>query len=108
VTSEKESTNRENNVAKIKVVVRKRPLNRKELSRKEEDAVTVHDLSSLTVYEPKLKVDLTAYVEQHEFCFDAVLDEDVSNDEVYRETVEPLIPIIFQRTSNMFCLWTNR
>ena len=26
--------------------------------------------------------DLTAYVEQHEFCFDAVLDEDVSNDEV--------------------------
>uniref|UniRef100_A0A452Y0S9 Kinesin-like protein n=1 Tax=Aegilops tauschii subsp. strangulata TaxID=200361 RepID=A0A452Y0S9_AEGTS len=44
------------------------------------------------------KVDLTAYVEQHEFCFDAVLDEDVSNDEVYRETVERIIPIIFQRT----------
>ncbi|KQK07412.1 kinesin-like protein KIN-13A [Brachypodium distachyon] len=98
VTSEKESTTRENNVAKIKVVVRKRPLNRKELSRKEDDAVEVHDSSSLTVYEPKLKVDLTAYVEQHEFCFDAVLDEDVSNDEVYRETVEPIIPIIFKRT----------
>jgi hypothetical protein len=28
------------------------------------------------------KVDLTAYVEKHEFCFDAVLDEHVSNDEV--------------------------
>ncbi|KAM3407389.1 hypothetical protein ACQJBY_001046 [Aegilops geniculata] len=98
VTSEKEISTRENNVAKIKVVVRKRPLNRKELSRKEDDAVAVHDSSSLTVYEPKLKVDLTAYVEQHEFCFDAVLDEDVSNDEVYRETVEPIIPIIFQRT----------
>ncbi|CAD6272820.1 unnamed protein product [Miscanthus lutarioriparius] len=98
VTSEKESTARENNVAKIKVVVRKRPLNRKELSRKEEDIITVHDSSCLTVYEPKLKVDLTAYVEKHEFCFDAVLDEHVSNDEVYRETVEPIIPIIFQRT----------
>ncbi|KAF8725929.1 hypothetical protein HU200_020497 [Digitaria exilis] len=97
-TSEKESTSRENNVAKIKVVVRKRPLNRKELSRKEEDIITVHDSSFLTVYEPKLKVDLTAYVEKHEFCFDAVLDEHVSNDEVYRETVEPIIPIIFQRT----------
>ncbi|RLN00781.1 kinesin-13A-like [Panicum miliaceum] len=97
-TSEKESTARENNVAKIKVVVRKRPLNRKELSRKEEDIITVHDSSFLTVYEPKLKVDLTAYVEKHEFCFDAVLDEHVSNDEVYRETVEPIIPIIFQRT----------
>lgn len=29
-----------------------------------------------------MKVDLTAYVEKHEFCFDAVLDEQVTNDEV--------------------------
>lgn len=28
------------------------------------------------------KVDLTAYVERHEFCFDAVLDQQVTNDEV--------------------------
>ncbi|CAH2053535.1 unnamed protein product [Thlaspi arvense] len=91
--SEKEN----NSVAKIKVVVRKRPLNKKETARKEEDVVTVAD-NSLTVHEPKLKVDLTAYVERHEFCFDAVLDEDVSNDEVYRATIEPIIPIIFQRT----------
>lgn len=27
-------------------------------------------------------MDLTAYVEKHEFCFDAVLDEHVTNDEV--------------------------
>ncbi|XP_056841990.1 kinesin-like protein KIN-13A isoform X2 [Raphanus sativus] len=86
-----------NSVAKIKVVVRKRPLNKKETARKEDDVVTVSD-NSLTVHEPKLKVDLTAYVENHEFCFDAVLDEDVSNDEVYRATIEPIIPIIFQRT----------
>ncbi|CAN7049319.1 unnamed protein product [Brassica oleracea var. botrytis] len=91
--SEKEN----NSVAKIKVVVRKRPLNKKETARKEDDVVTVSD-NSLTVHEPKLKVDLTAYVERHEFCFDAVLDEDVSNDEVYRATIEPIIPIIFQRT----------
>ncbi|CAH9080176.1 unnamed protein product [Cuscuta europaea] len=97
--NEKETTTRENNVAKIKVVVRKRPLNKKEVSRKEEDIVTVSsDSSCLTVHEPKLKVDLTAYVEKHEFCFDAVLDEYVTNDEVYRVTVEPIIPIIFQRT----------
>ena len=38
--------------------VRKRPLNRKELSRKEEDIITVHDSSFLTVYEPKLKVSM--------------------------------------------------
>ncbi|KAA3456211.1 kinesin-13A-like [Gossypium australe] len=77
--------------------VRKRPLNKKEISRKEDDIVTV-DENALMVHEPKLKVDLTAYVEKHEFCFDAVLDEHVTNDEVYRVTVEPIIPIIFQRT----------
>ncbi|KAB2020022.1 hypothetical protein ES319_D07G037700v1 [Gossypium barbadense] len=97
IANEKEISTRENNVAKIKVVVRKRPLNKKEISRKEDDIVTV-DENALTVHEPKLKVDLTAYVEKHEFCFDAVLDEHVTNDEVYRVTVEPIIPIIFQRT----------
>lgn len=86
-------------VAKIKVVVRKRPLNKKEVSKKEEDIVDIEQRSnSLTVHETKLKVDLTEYVEKHEFVFDAVLDEDVSNDEVYRETVEPVVPAIFNRT----------
>ena len=38
--------------------VRKRPLNRKEMSRKEDDIVSVHDNSCLSVHEPKLKVSL--------------------------------------------------
>ncbi|KAJ9190157.1 hypothetical protein P3X46_001385 [Hevea brasiliensis] len=84
-------------VAKIKVVVRKRPLNKKELAKNEEDIVETHS-NSVTVHETKLKVDLTEYVEKHEFVFDAVLNEEVSNDEVYRETVEPIVPIIFERT----------
>ncbi|MFS7992323.1 putative plus-end-directed kinesin ATPase [Helianthus anomalus] len=93
---EKEKTS---NVAKIKVVVRKRPLNKKELAKNEEDIVTVEPHSnSLTVHETKLKVDLTEYMEKHGFVFDAVLNEEVSNDEVYHETVEPIVPIIFQRT----------
>ncbi|TKY72599.1 Kinesin-13A protein [Spatholobus suberectus] len=96
--NDKEYSTRENNVAKIRVVVRKRPLNKKELAKKEDDIVTVSDNTYLTVHEPKLKVDLTAYVEKHEFCFDAVLDEHVTNDEVYRTTVEPIIPTIFERT----------
>lgn len=29
-----------------------------------------------------LQVDLTQYVEKHEFVFDAVLNEEVTNDEV--------------------------
>ncbi|XP_038899677.1 kinesin-like protein KIN-13B [Benincasa hispida] len=88
---------RANSVAKIKVVVRKRPLNKKELAKNEEDIVET-SANYLTVHETKLKVDLTEYVEKHEFVFDAVLNEEVSNDEVYRETVEPIVPIIFQRT----------
>ncbi|KAJ7955112.1 Kinesin-like protein [Quillaja saponaria] len=96
--NEKETNSKENNVAKIKVVVRKRPLNKKELAKKEDDIVTVYENAYLNVHEPKLKVDLTAYVEKHEFCFDAVLDQHVTNDEVYRETVEPIIPTIFERT----------
>ncbi|KAJ1419385.1 P-loop containing nucleoside triphosphate hydrolase [Sesbania bispinosa] len=88
---------RANNVAKIKVVVRKRPLNKKEIAKKEEDIITI-DSNCLTVHERKLKVDLTEYVEKHEFFFDAVLNEDVSNDEVYAETVEPIVPLVFQRT----------
>ncbi|ONH98124.1 hypothetical protein PRUPE_7G231000 [Prunus persica] len=90
---------RANSVAKIKVVVRKRPLNKREISKKEEDIITIEPGSNaLTVHETKLKVDLTEYVEKHEFVFDAVLNEDVSNDEVYFETVEPIVPLIFQRT----------
>ncbi|RWR76516.1 kinesin-like protein KIN-13A [Cinnamomum micranthum f. kanehirae] len=96
--NDKESSAKDSNLAKIKVVVRKRPLNKKELSRKEDDIVTVNNSAYLTVHEPKLKVDLTAYVEKHEFCFDAVVDEHVNNDEIYRVTVEPIIPTIFERT----------
>ncbi|KAJ8471476.1 hypothetical protein OPV22_025819 [Ensete ventricosum] len=96
LSADKEKTS---SVAKIKVVVRKRPLNKKEIAKKEEDIITIDSgSSSLTVHEMKLKVDLTEYLEKHGFVFDAVLDEDVSNDEVYRETVEPIVPAIFQRT----------
>lgn len=94
--ADKEKANA-SSVAKIKVVVRKRPLNKKELAKNEEDIIETYS-NSITVHETKLKVDLTEYIEKHEFVFDAVLNEEVSNDEVYRETVEPIVPIIFQRT----------
>ncbi|XP_022730955.1 kinesin-like protein KIN-13B [Durio zibethinus] len=90
---------RANNVAKIKVVVRKRPLNKKEIAKKEEDIINIEaNSNALMVHEKRLKVDLTEYVEKHEFLFDAVLNEDVSNEDVYSETVEPIIPLIFNRT----------
>ncbi|KAE8669158.1 ATP binding microtubule motor family protein isoform 4 [Hibiscus syriacus] len=79
--------------------VRKRPLNKKEMAKKEEDIITIQSNSNaLMVHEKKLKVDLTEYVEKHEFLFDAVLNEYVGNEEVYSETVEPIVPLIFNRT----------
>ncbi|KAJ3692209.1 hypothetical protein LUZ60_012559 [Juncus effusus] len=99
VTSKQTGKEKSGSVAKIRVVVRKRPLNKKELAKKEDDIITINSRSnSLTVHETKLKVDLTEYMEKHEFVFDAVLNEVVSNDEVYHETVEPVVPAIFQRT----------
>lgn len=93
------NSNRANSVAKIKVVVRKRPLNKREIAKKEDDIITIEPNSNaLTVHETKLKVDLTEYVEKHEFVFDAVLNEYVANDVVYAETVEPIVPLIFQKT----------
>lgn len=77
-------------------MVRKRPLNKKELARKEEDIIKIDGKAcSLTVHETKLKVDLTAYVEKSEFAFDAVLDK---HEEVYRSIVKPIVPAIFHRT----------
>ncbi|KAF8656637.1 hypothetical protein HU200_060571 [Digitaria exilis] len=56
-TSNPINVSKSSSVAKIKVVVRKRPLNRKEISRKEDDIITVDAYaSSLTVHETKLKV----------------------------------------------------
>ncbi|RWV82894.1 hypothetical protein GW17_00055566 [Ensete ventricosum] len=55
-------------------------------------------------------VDLTEYLEKHEFVFDAVLDEDVSNDEVSISgncgaNCSCYIPAY---KSNLLCLWPNR
>lgn len=83
--------------AKIRVVVRKRPLNAKESEREDEDVINVFmNEASLVVNEPKVKVDLTKYTERHVFSFDATLDENVSNDQVYRSTVKPLVSTIFR------------
>ena len=45
---------------------------------------------------PAKQVDLTRYVERHMFSFDDALDAAVSNDAVYRSTVQPLVATIFK------------
>ena len=68
----------------ICVCVRKRPINRKELNRKEIDVITIPTKDNVMVHEPKTKVDLTKYLENQNFRFDYAFDEKCNNEMVYR------------------------
>ncbi|CAI7723786.1 kinesin-13, putative [Plasmodium vivax] len=88
---------------KIKVVVRKRPISELEKKRKDNDIITVKDSSTIYIDEPRYKVDLTKYVERHEFIVDKVFDETVDNFTVYINTIKPLIVEIFESNSVCSC-----
>ncbi|XP_003936967.3 kinesin-like protein KIF2C isoform X2 [Saimiri boliviensis] len=81
---------------RICVCVRKRPLNKQELAKKEIDVISIPSKCLLLVHEPKLKVDLTKYLENQAFCFDFAFDETASNEVVYRFTARPLVRTIFE------------
>ncbi|KAI9480983.1 MAG: P-loop containing nucleoside triphosphate hydrolase protein [Benjaminiella poitrasii] len=81
---------------KIRVCVRKRPLNRKELEKGEKDVAPTMGTRSLQINEPKLRLDLTKYTEQHSFTFDDVFDSNCPNDVVYERTALPLVHYIFK------------
>ncbi|XP_069137468.1 uncharacterized protein [Argopecten irradians] len=80
---------------RIRVCVRKRPMNRRELKNKEVDVCKAESTTTLTVNEPKQAVDLTAYTLEHEFIFDEVFDENCSNEDVYVRAARPLVGNIF-------------
>ncbi|KAK3098721.1 hypothetical protein FSP39_022400 [Pinctada imbricata] len=80
---------------KIKVCVRKRPLNKREVKSGETDIATAESTTTLTIEEPKVAVDLTAYTMEHEFIFDEVFDETCSNEDVYIRAARPLINCLF-------------
>ncbi|XP_065529583.1 kinesin-like protein KIF2C isoform X2 [Lathamus discolor] len=81
---------------RICVCVRKRPLNKQELQKKECDVITVPSKCVLLVHEPKQKVDLTKYLDTQAFRFDFSFDESSSNEMVYRFTARPLVETIFE------------
>ncbi|KAM7400672.1 hypothetical protein PAMA_005052 [Pampus argenteus] len=81
---------------RICVCVRKRPLNKQEITKKEIDVVTVPGKGCLLVHEPKQKVDLTKYLDNQIFQFDYSFDETSTNDLVYKFTAKPLVQSIFE------------
>lgn len=80
----------------ITVCVRKRPLNRKELNKKEVDVISVATKDQMIVHEPKNKVDLTKYLENQKFRFDYAFDDSCTNEVVYKYTAKPLVATIFE------------
>uniref|UniRef100_A0A3P9H2K0 Kinesin-like protein n=1 Tax=Oryzias latipes TaxID=8090 RepID=A0A3P9H2K0_ORYLA len=82
---------------RICVCVRARPLNKKEISVKDLDVITIPSKDVVMVHEPKQKVDLTRYLENQTFRFDYAFDENSTNEMVYRFTAQPLVETIFER-----------
>lgn len=80
----------------ITVAVRKRPLNRSDILKKEIDIITVPNKNTVIVHEPKYKVDLTKYLENHVYKFDYAFNESCSNEVVYKYTAQPLLKTVFE------------
>ena len=75
--------------------MRKRPLNAKETKSKQFDVVTSiateEGQPRVVLHEPKKKVDLDKFVQNHKFNFDRTFGEECDNDELYGATVLPLL-----------------
>ena len=82
-------------IPKIRVAVRKRPLNNKEVQKNDIDIIETKESTNVIVKELKNKVDLTKYVEEHNYNFDCVFDENNSNEDIYLELVRPMVDAAF-------------
>lgn len=85
---------------RIRVVVRKRPMSRKEAAHAD-DADVIHpmqynDYGRILVYQPKTRVDLTREVETIPFAFDNVFNDESTNCQIYDDTIKNLIPGAFE------------
>ncbi|ORX72332.1 kinesin-domain-containing protein [Linderina pennispora] len=80
---------------KIRVCVRKRPLSSRERERGEKDVAVVRGRRGMSVMEPKVKVDMTRYIEESRFLFDEVFSETATNGDVYERTAKPLVEYVF-------------
>ena len=80
----------------ISVVVRKRPINARELASGDYDAVSILNPRAI-VHAPKKKVDgITRYLGHTAFQFDYAFDEHADTAAVYARTVRPLVDFAFR------------
>ncbi|CAF0972796.1 unnamed protein product [Rotaria magnacalcarata] len=86
---------------KICVCVRKRPITKKELNKKDIDVLTIPNKEVVIVHLPKVKVDLTKYIDNQKFRFDYGFHETCNNELVYHFTAHPLVQSLFQGNNPM-------
>jgi kinesin family protein 2/24 len=83
--------------AKIFVLVRKRPLSKKELAGGEIDCISSIN-PKIFVHECKIKVDgITKYIEDYEFLFDNSFSDKESTEDVYRFSIYPTVNMILNK-----------
>ena len=83
--------------SKIFVVIRKRPLSKKETSNGEIDCISCLN-PKVIVHECKIKIDgITKYLEDHEFYFDNTFDENETTEEIYDYTIAPMINLVLKK-----------
>jgi len=84
--------------SQIRVVVRKRPLNSKERKRNDYDVASCickKERQTIIIHEPKEKVDLSKYVSNHGFHYDQVIDDTMTNEDVFFCAAYPLVHFVF-------------
>lgn len=88
---------------KILVAIRKRPLLKRDISKNDPDIVEIKSEKELVVKELRAKLDLTPYIEEHRFTFDATFDESSNNYHIYEVLLKPLVASAFDNAKiNVF------
>ena len=90
-------------IPKIKVIIRKRPLNQKEIAKGETDIISIQNNSRVIVSEQKVGLDLTKYIDKKEFIFDNAYDEFSNNEFIYIQNIRPMIFNAFYYKSKITC-----
>lgn len=79
----------------IRVVVRKRPISKRELAQGDRDVMEVGRRGQVLIHEPKTKVDLTKIIETQEFRFDDAFEAHETNEVIYGRTIKHLVSFVF-------------
>lgn len=83
-----------NSDMKICICIRKRPINQKEIKKKDYDAITCSN-PLVAVHDCKLKVDgITKYLDNTIFYMDHIFGEDDTTDDIYLYAVQPLAEFV--------------